>query len=109
MCKPDTMSTNVIGGCYNKPIFKPENWLPPLPFFPTKKEEPVTAIPDSLAEGDILDPLNVMREARHAAIRKMQALNDRAVLHDIEAARLRAQAVLIHKEINEDVPIPTDS
>ena len=56
----------------------------------------------------LLGRLEDARDYRHRAVRYMQGLNDKASLHEIEATRLRSQATLMVRELNEDVPEPFD-
>ena len=68
--------------------------------------EPRTRV--SELDPTLLGRLEDARDYRHRAVRYMQGLNDKASLHEIEATRLRSQATLMVRELNEDVPEPFD-
>ena len=70
----------------------------------TPPEEPVS---DNI-DNTLMDRLTAMRDTRDSAARYAQSKNDEASLHEIEAIRLRAQAGMMYREINEGVPMTPD-
>lgn len=56
----------------------------------------------------ILNGLDSFRNERDRSTRMGELLNDEAALLELEAAHKRAQAALIYKQLNEDVPVPVD-
>lgn len=73
----------------------------------SNKPTPEEPVPDNI-DNVLMDKLTAMRDTRDAAARYAQSKNDEASLHEIEAIRLRAQAGMMYREINEGVPMSPD-
>lgn len=59
-------------------------------------------------DAGILNGLDSFRNERDRSTRMGELLNDEAALLELEAAHKRAQAALIYRQLNEDVPVPVD-
>lgn len=72
-----------------------------------RKDRKMSTIP-SYAPSEDIQYLDDARASRDSAKRHMQRLNDAAKLHMIEADALRARALMLVDELNEEVPTPAD-